>query len=175
MFINRYPRPGPAYVRVRVTGKVFVSTPEVTGPAHTKMQLGSHRTETIKNLMQEQRFSSAGASALLQNLPRHPSAPSMLSAVKQTAPERTAATLYIATHDRTEPPADQVVSTERMNALMRQFHQREESRARERQKRAISSSPADDDREPARKASRKNAATATDEGSDGEALPRSGA
>jgi hypothetical protein len=70
---------------------------------------------------------------------------------------------------------DQVVSTERMNALMRQFHQREESRARERQKRAISSSPADDDREPARKASRKNAATATDEGSDGEALPRSGA
>lgn len=125
--------------------------------------------------MQEQRFSSAGACALLQNLPRHPSAPSMLSAVKQTAPERTAATLYIATHDRTEPPADQVVSTERMNALMRQFHQREESRARERQKRAISSSPADDDREPARKASRKNAATATDEGSDGEALPRSGA
>ena len=118
---------------------------------------------------------TSSASALLQNLPRHPSAPLMLSAVKQTAPERTAATLYIATHDRTEPPADQVVTTERMNALMRQFHQREESRARERQKRAISSSPADDDREPARKASRKNAATATDEGSDGEALPRSGA
>ena len=36
--------------------------------------------------------------------------------------------VYIATHDRTQPPADQVVTTERQNILLRQFHARNESR-----------------------------------------------
>ena len=107
-----------------------------------------------------------GAAALLQNLPRHPSAPAVLIPLKHSAPERSAGALYIATHDRTEPPADQVVTTEKMNVLRRQFHQREEARKR--------SSPVDDDREPPRKASRLSGAWATGASSDGEVLPLPG-
>ena len=75
--------------------------------------------------------------AHLANLPRHPSVPAGFAEgalAPLRVPERAASRVYWATHDRTEPPPDQVVTMEKKNILLRQFHTREEKR--ERQKRA---------------------------------------
>eukprot|EP00743_Colponemidia_sp_Colp-15_P011249 GILK01012521.1.p1 GENE.GILK01012521.1~~GILK01012521.1.p1 ORF type:complete len:120 (+),score=18.46 GILK01012521.1:39-398(+) len=39
-------------------------------------------------------------------------------------------TVYTPTHPRTIPPADQVISTEKMNILLRQFYQHAEQKAK---------------------------------------------
>ena len=84
--------------------------------------------------------SRPSAGALLANLPRHRAAPasqfSSGSTPLRLVPERSTGALYIATHSRTEPPPDQIVSTEKQNILLRQFHAREEAKSRERQKRS---------------------------------------
>mmetsp|Transcript_36367 Transcript_36367/g.60263 ORF Transcript_36367/g.60263 Transcript_36367/m.60263 type:complete len:103 (+) Transcript_36367:24-332(+) len=49
-------------------------------------------------------------------------------------------TTYLATHERTQPPPDQVVVTEKTNILLRQFHQLAEAK-RDRAKRAASELP----------------------------------
>mmetsp|Transcript_47764 Transcript_47764/g.132654 ORF Transcript_47764/g.132654 Transcript_47764/m.132654 type:complete len:106 (+) Transcript_47764:31-348(+) len=54
----------------------------------------------------------------------------------QRTSKRTGPPVYYATHD-TQPPSDQVVTTERTNILLRQFQQRAEAK-RQRQKRALS-------------------------------------
>ena len=74
---------------------------------------------------------SKGRSALLSDLPRHRAAPNveLLAAAKPVQRDNNVTKhVYIATHDRTQPPADQVVTTERQNILLRQFHARNESR-----------------------------------------------
>ena len=72
--------------------------------------------------------SASRVSALLQSLPRRTDGP--LDAAWRSASTRSA--LYIATHARTEPPATQVVTTERQNILLRQFHARAEQHAKKK-------------------------------------------
>ena len=74
----------------------------------------------------------------LSDLPRHRAAPEIqqLRPVQRISPDNTCT--YLATHDRTQPPADQVVTTERQNILLRQFRARAESK--KAQKRSAASS-----------------------------------
>ena len=74
---------------------------------------------------------SAGAGAasrvatLLHDLPRHRAAPVVtepLRPLQRPAPD--GSKTYIATHDRTQPPASQVVIMEKQNILLRQFYTR---------------------------------------------------
>ena len=73
---------------------------------------------------------------LLHDMPRHPAAPAMSGeALKPQQRVADDSKTYLARHERTQPPASQVVTTETQNALLRQFRARAESR--QRQKRAI--------------------------------------
>jgi len=75
-------------------------------------------------------------SALLANLPRHPKAPPSAAQNPVRVQASLTKALYIATHDRCQPPSDQIVQSERQNLLLRQFHARAERQIQERQKRA---------------------------------------
>ena len=69
--------------------------------------------------------SASRVATLLHDLPRHRAAPVVtepLRPVQRPAPD--GSKTYIATHDRTQPPASQVVKTEQQNILLRQFHTR---------------------------------------------------
>ena len=63
-------------------------------------------------------------SALLANLPRHPKAPPSAAQNPVRVQASLTKALYIATHDRCQPPSDQIVQSERQNVLLRQFHAR---------------------------------------------------
>uniref|UniRef100_A0A7S2GB91 DET1- and DDB1-associated protein 1 domain-containing protein n=1 Tax=Haptolina brevifila TaxID=156173 RepID=A0A7S2GB91_9EUKA len=80
-------------------------------------------------MQQQQRVSS-----LLANLPKHHAAPASLSRGDTLLKVIDRPALYIATHNRTEPPANQVVTTEKNYLLLRRFHAREEGK-REKHKR----------------------------------------
>ena len=82
-------------------------------------------------------------SSLLQDLPRHHAAPAISEALRPV--QRIGSDnskMYLATHDRTEPPDNQVVRTEVQNALLRQFKARVEAK---RQKRASSDAGKDEE------------------------------
>ena len=74
-------------------------------------------------------------SALLKDLPRHRAAPPTLGNIATAKPvQRDQANnrVYIATHEFTQPPATQIVTTERQNILLRAFHARADKRAQKR-------------------------------------------
>ena len=75
-------------------------------------------------------------SDLLRDLPRHRAAPPVLDDLPATCVTRDSNTnkgkVYIATHQWTQPPANQVISTEKQNILLRQFHARAESKKAKR-------------------------------------------
>ena len=91
--------------------------------------------------MDSSNASSSGAGCLLQNLPsRDPMAFAKLLGEADQAkidrrPSQQPAALYFATHDRTQPPSDQVIRTEKTNILLRSFYQLAEAK-RERSKRS---------------------------------------
>merc|ERR1719311_925797 len=79
---------------------------------------------------------SSAAGSLLRDLPvRNPLA---FSALGKSDPAKSHPVVYYATHDRTQPPSDQVITTEKTNILLRQFHQLAEAK-RERLKRSVDS------------------------------------
>ena len=73
---------------------------------------------------------------LLQHLPTRCGLQNLNLKPVQRAEDKTKT--YIATHDRTNPPPNQMISTEQQNILLRQFH----TRAEKKQKRAADSSDA---------------------------------
>ena len=73
-------------------------------------------------------------SKLLGNLPRHRAAPALDTNILAKPTDRSKATaLYIATHDRCEPPENQIVTTDPANILLRQFHARAEARLKQKE------------------------------------------
>jgi DET1- and DDB1-associated protein 1 len=110
-----------------------------TTPQHARSTLD---LEAYELTMESAQASSSGAGCLLQNLPsRNPMAfAKLLGGADQTKMDRTKpsqqpAAIYFATHDRTQPPSDQVIRTEKTNILLRSFYQLAEAK-RERLKRS---------------------------------------
>ena len=107
-------------------------------------------------------FSSTSSSTnrrLLSDLPRHRAAPATIAdsaLAGGVQRDNTSSKIYLATHEHTQPPANQLVTTEKQNILLRQFHARAESKRA--QKRANSSEPTKLV-EPAPKMPRRRAAT----------------
>ena len=85
----------------------------------------------------------------LLDLPRHECAPETDGAKGMRIAARVQASLnakatYIATHDRCDPPPSQIVTTERQNVLLRQFHARADKK-RDRARRSGGSEAAEAD------------------------------
>jgi hypothetical protein len=74
-----------------------------------------------------------GVSQLLTNLPKHKAAPHALAiwtkerTVLRVTSRTSTSKTYIATHTRTEPPPDQMITTEKQNIILRQFSMRKRS------------------------------------------------
>ena len=117
------------------------STETVPPPEKTKGEKNS------TSLAYSMLFASAPASAsgaastprtaadLLRDLPRHRAAPPELAEPPATCVHRDSnnmAKVYLATHERTQPPANQVITTEKQNILLRQFHARADSKRAKR-------------------------------------------
>mmetsp|Transcript_29390 Transcript_29390/g.94485 ORF Transcript_29390/g.94485 Transcript_29390/m.94485 type:complete len:106 (-) Transcript_29390:215-532(-) len=83
----------------------------------------------------EQRGERGGPSALLSGLPVRDANAFAQRKLDAASFPVTEAPTYLATHDRTSPPPDQVVGTETTNIILRHFRQLAEKQ-RERQKRA---------------------------------------
>ena len=116
--------------------------------------------------MESSPASSSGAGCLLQNLPsRNPMAfAKLLGRAEQTKMDRTKpsqqpAAIYVATHDRTQPPGDQVIRTEKTNILLRSFYQLAEAK-RERLKRSAEDTAPPKEEQRASKLPRHGAASA---------------
>ena len=79
---------------------------------------------------------------LLKDLPRHPNAPTEGNSAR-LIPD-SAKTLFIATYERTQPPASQIVTTERQNILLRQFQQRAETKRQHKRAAAAAAESGDE-------------------------------
>ena len=81
--------------------------------------------------MQEER--TEVVRALLRDLPRHKSAPPGLERLPAAATVlryQTSQKTYVATHS-TQPPPDQVITTETQNILVREFLSKQKAKARQ--------------------------------------------
>jgi len=83
-------------------------------------------------------FGSPSAAILLQGLPvRNAAHFSVCKIVGSHRFQVDQAATYVPTHDRTLPPADQVIRTEKTNILLRRFHQLAEDQACSQPKRTL--------------------------------------